>query len=165
MKHFFISIIILTMLIIVGCSQKQDGLNGKNTVNNYNSSEEFYGEWLIKRDIPVGTVSIYSRTDIDSMIGKRITYSKDIAKYSNKKCEKPFYKKLTISQQEITYMLRTTYESIGIKEQSPPTMVEVYMDEQYSKSWGVIGDRFFIKDKNTLIIEKNGLFLELKRIK
>lgn len=125
--------------------------------------ERFFGAWVVSKFINTGTPSQLGEEEVNNIIGKHITYSKEQAKFEGNECETPFYKEQVISDGDITYMFKTTYRGMGIESQNPPAMIEVYRDKSFNDLWGSFGDTFFIKDSDTLVVPFAGSFFELKR--
>lgn len=127
--------------------------------------EEFYGEWIVEKNItPNWVPSIYGKEDIEKMIGTKVVYSKEIAMYDNRICKNPFYKKEIVKDKDLIYMYLIFYRNIGIDSEEG-TIVKVYKDKQFKETWGgSMGDTFILKDENTLVLRGAGVFLELKRI-
>ncbi|MCT4597072.1 MAG: hypothetical protein N4A50_04240 [Vallitalea sp.] len=133
-----------------------------NDIDYSELQEMFYGKWIIERAIPVNVPSIYSREDIDKLIGREIIYSTEMASFDGRACKNPSYKKEYVNENDFLDRNRILYNNIGINE-NESTIVNVYKDE--NTEWEeIFASTFIIKDENTLIVTINNTYLELKRI-
>jgi len=190
MKRTFISLFLIAVLIIIitACKGKsavidtsQTGGLVKDNNNITNSStditskdntpvienqsdqkETYYGEWSINKQIAHGPVSTYSNEDIKKMLGKKLSYSNEKAMYETNTCEKPAYKKSTISRADFEASNKVKFSNLGIMNNSI-VQVTVYTDNSYKDIWNGNGCIFYIKDQNTLILFDGGIYFELGR--
>lgn len=126
--------------------------------------ETFLGDWVIKRDIKTGTVSAYSREDINGLLGKRLTYASNVAIYDGSVCKNPVYKEARYSKKDFFENRYVSFETLGI-EGDTITEINIYTDKNYKNTWDSTGSCFLIKDKDTLIVFDQGVYFELNRLK
>lgn len=189
MKRTFISFLLIMVLIVtltacksksvaINTSQNGDSAKHNNitksstdiTNKTNNSSEEnqpeqsetYYGKWLIKKQLVYGPVGTYSNDDIKKMLGKKLSYSNEKAMYETNTCEKPAYKKSTISQTDFEASNKVKFSNLGITNNSIVQVI-VYSDSSYKNIWNGTGCTFYIKDQNTLILFDGGVYFELDR--
>jgi hypothetical protein len=124
--------------------------------------ETFYGQWEIKKVLAYGPVGTYSNDDIKTIIGKKLTFSKESASCFgdqvdslNNTAINPVYKKSVIFKNDFESSNRMTFDKLGIKEDS---ITEI--DAVDAKGNGCT---FFIKDNNTLILFGGGVYFELNK--
>ena len=130
--------------------------------NPINKNEVFYGEWEIKKQVASGRVAEYGDDDVKKLIGKRISYSPDSAKFDTIELKLPNYNKTNLSEKEFFPLNYVSFQKLGIT--SPSIIkVEVYSDKEHRNSWNSTGEMFFIKDENTLILYDGGVYFELNR--
>ncbi|MBX4269971.1 hypothetical protein [Clostridium estertheticum] len=128
----------------------------KESKNKTVVKEGFYGEWIIKSN-PVGSsVTAYSSEDVKNIVGKKVTYSKVKASYGTNICTNPVYKKSSISKSEFESSFRVNFSKLNIA--SFP-LKHVVVD-----GLSGIGNHFYVKDANTLLLFSGGYFFELDRL-
>ena len=158
--HKKITIAILLLIfsfILVACNKDINKLSlGED------AGSKMLGSWIIKRTVAFGKVSALSDEGINKLIGKRIKYSSNTANFGNKICKYPKYKKSRISEKDFFENNGyTSFKELGLQGDNV-TMVEVFSEkEDYNNFWYTIGGRVFVKDKNTLIANYEGVFFEL----
>ncbi|MEG6586762.1 hypothetical protein [Dendrosporobacter sp. 1207_IL3150] len=135
-----------------------------DTATKNKSAEIFYGQWVIKKVAAYGPVGTYSKEDVEKIVGKRLSFSKEKAscfgddiKYLNDVVVAPIYERTIISKSDFATENRNrpTFEDLGIKNDSV-TRINV----SDSKSTRCV---FYIKDNSTLILYGGGTFFELSR--
>lgn len=133
-------------------------------INNNQITEDFYGKWIIKRQVAFGRISSLSDEEINNFIGKRIEYSRYKASFEDDICNNPLYKKSTLSEKDFfDNSGYTRFDRLGLQGNNV-VMVEVFNGkDDFSYYWHGIGGKFFIKDKNTLIVNWGGVFFEMTR--
>ncbi|MBU3218076.1 hypothetical protein LL033_00480 [Clostridium estertheticum] len=128
----------------------------KESKNKTVVKESFYGEWIIKSN-PVGSsVTAYSSEDVKNIVGKKVTYSKAKASYGTNICTNPVYKKSSISKSEFESSFRVNFSKLNVA--SFP-LKHVVVD-----GLSGIGNHFYVKDANTLLLFSGGYFFELDRL-
>lgn len=147
-------------------SKQQNSSTAKpiSTITTNQPQEIFYGQWVIKKLLAYGSVGTYSKEDIKSIIGRKLSFSKEKAscfgdqvKYIDDVVINPIYKKTDISRIDFStdYRKRLTFDDLGIKSDS---VSQINVAD--SKGNGCV---FFIKDNDTLILQGGGAFFELTR--
>lgn len=184
MKQFlFLFLNLLLVLVISACNNSKpiNKVENNNTIlgtllkkgegqgNNINISkiqrqETFYGEWQIEKVVGHGTVLAYDEEDIKKIIGKKITYTPDLAKMDDNLCKGPLYEKVTISKKEFESSNHVSFDSLGIKSESIIEII-IYTGDNHKNIWDSIASMFFIKDNNTLILFDGGVYFQLDRVK
>lgn len=129
--------------------------------------EDYYGEWTISKEIASQPVLPVGVEDVNKIIGKKIILSSSIAEVdahlSDQGAEldkvifnSPIYKKSTVSEKDFTANYKMSSDRLNIAEK-PIQMITV-TDKSNEQEY-----KFYIKDKDTLIINMAGIFLELKK--
>ena len=121
------------------------------------SSPSYFGTWQITSST-FGAYSAMSEEDCSALVGTRFEYFKDYAIYDDKhRLDSPQYCESTQTADDFSSIYQgTTLETLGIFKDS----IQVVAIENASG----IGDTFYIKDENTLIIPWDGVFFEVQRI-
>ncbi|MDP4153536.1 MAG: hypothetical protein Q8865_08900 [Bacillota bacterium] len=135
----------------------------KNPNADTNKSKGFYGIWKISKTYDTGTVSALTADDINSIIGKKITYSQHSAAIEKNICNTPVYKRNIYSKEDFIFNTKTTLDKIGIEANSV-TGIDIYENNGEKNLWNSIGNSFFIKNDNTLILSYEGMYFELDRV-
>ena len=99
-----------------------------------------------------------SEEDCSALVGTRFEYFKDYAIYDDQhRLDSPQYFESTQTADDFSSIYQgTTLETLGIFKDS----IQVVAIENA----GGIGDTFYIKDENTLIIPWDGVFFEVQRV-
>ena len=105
-----------------------------------------------------GAYSAMSEEDCSALVGTRFEYYKDYAIYDDQhRLDSPLYCESTQTADDFSSIYQgTSLETLGIFKDS----IQVVAIENASG----IGDTFYIKDENTLIIPWDGVFFEVQRI-
>ena len=121
------------------------------------SSPSYLGTWQITSST-FGAYSAMSEEDCSALVGTRFEYFKDYAIYDDKhRLDSPQYCESTQTADDFSSIYQgTSLEMLGIFKDS----IQVVAIENASG----IGDTFYIKDENTLIIPWDGVFFEVQRI-
>ncbi|MBW9152918.1 hypothetical protein [Clostridium estertheticum] len=129
--------------------------DSKESKNKTVVKESFYGEWIIKSN-PVGSsVTAYSSEDVKNIVGKKVTYSKVKASYGSNICTSPIYKKSSISKSEFESSFRVNFSKLNVASFPLKHVVD---------GLSGIGNHFYVKDANTLLLFSGGYFFELDRL-
>ncbi len=121
------------------------------------SSPSYWGTWQITSST-FGAYSAMSEEDCSALVGTRFEYFKDYAIYDDQhRLDSPQYCESTQTADDFSSIYQgTSLEMLGIFKNS----IQVVAIENASG----IGDTFYIKDENTLIIPWDGVFFEVQRI-
>ncbi len=121
------------------------------------SSPSYLGTWQITSST-FGAYSAMSEEDCSALVGTRFEYFKDYAIYDDQhRLDSPQYCESTQTADDFSSIYQgTSLETLGISRDS----IQVVAIENASG----IGDTFYIKDENTLIIPWDGVFFEVQRI-
>ena len=121
------------------------------------SSPSYLGTWQITSST-FGAYSAMSEEDCSALVGTRFEYFKDYAIYDDQhRLDSPQYCESTQTADDFSSIYQgTSLETLGISKDS----IQVVAIENA----GGIGDTFYIKDENTLIIPWDGVFFEVQRI-
>ena len=121
------------------------------------SSPSYWGTWQITSST-FGAYSAMSEEDCSALVGTRFEYFKDYAIYDDQhRLDSPQYCESTQTADDFSSIYQgTSLEMLGIFKDS----IQVVAIENASG----IGDTFYIKDKNTLIIPWDGVFFEVQRV-
>jgi hypothetical protein len=150
--------------IDINITAQKDSDNTDSTNNNnssQNSANEtskdqksFYGDWQIKK--MAGYARITTGGD-ESLIGLKITLSKDLATLGNKFYDNPKYEITNKTKNEVANSFKTNLSDIGVNDNSIDKL-DVLNKEDTD------GMTFFIKDNNTLIYYLDGTYYETIRL-
>ena len=121
------------------------------------SSPSYLGTWQITSST-FGAYSAMSEEDCSALVGTRFEYFKDYAIYDDQhRLDSPQYCESTQTADDFSSIYQgTSLETLGISKDS----IQVVAIENA----GGIGDTFYIKDENTLIIPWDGVFFEVQRV-
>ena len=121
------------------------------------SSPSYLGTWQITSST-FGAYSAMSEEDCSALMGTRFEYFNDYAIYDDQhRLDSPQYIESILTADDFSSIYQgTSLETLGIFKDS----IQVVAIENA----GGIGDTFYIKDENTLIIPWDGVFFEVQRI-
>ena len=121
------------------------------------SSRSYLGTWQITSST-FGAYSAMSEEDCSALVGTRFEYFKDYAIYDDgHRLDSPQYIESILTADDFSSIYQgTSLETLGISKDS----IQVVAIENASG----IGDTFYIKDENTLIIPWDGVFFEVQRV-
>ncbi len=121
------------------------------------SSPSYLGTWQITSST-FGAYSAMSEEDCSALMGTRFEYFNDYAIYDDQhRLDSPQYIESIQTADDFSSIYQgTSLETLGISKDS----IQVVAIENASG----IGDTFYIKDENTLIIPWDGVFFEMQRI-
>ena len=121
------------------------------------SSPSYLGTWQITSST-FGAYSAMSEEECSALVGRCFEYFKDYAIYDDQhRLDAPQYCESTQTADDFSSIYQgTSLETLGISKDS----IQVVAIENASG----IGDTFYIKDENTLIIPWDGVFFEVQRI-
>ena len=121
------------------------------------SSPSYWGTWQITSST-FGAYSAMSEEDCSALVGTRFEYFKDYAIYDDEhRLDSPKYIESILTADDFSSIYQgTSLETLGISKDS----IQVVAIENASG----IGDTFYIKDENTLIIPWDGVFFEVQRV-
>lgn len=129
--------------------------------NQTSNTETFYGQWKIDKVVGSSRVSAYSESDINNIIGKNLSFSKDESSCFgddisslNETVKNPSYNKTTVSNDTFQTGYRTNYSI------SNGNVTQVQINDKT----GFPACIFYIKDNNTLILSGGGDFFQLSRV-
>ena len=121
------------------------------------SSPSYLGTWQITSST-FGAYSAMSEEDCSALMGTRFEYFNDYAIYDDQhRLDSPQYIESIQTADDFSSIYQgTSLETLGISKDS----IQVVAIENASG----IGDTFYIKDENTLIIPWDGVFFEVQRV-
>ena len=121
------------------------------------SSPSYLGTWQITSST-FGAYSAMSEEDCSALMGTRFEYFNDYAIYDDQhRLDSPQYIESILTADDFSSIYQgTSLETLGISKDS----IQVVAIENASG----IGDTFYIKDENTLIIPWDGVFFEVQRV-
>lgn len=142
-------------------SSTQESSTQESSTQEVTTQESFYGNWIIEKYIPTNTISQAGNSS-DKYIGQKLTFSEERVTFGENTCEQPYYKKQTISNEDMLIGYKVDFKTLGIDSGTLLQMIEIYEGKYH---WtGGMGASYFVKDDKTLIIDAGGIFLEAKRI-
>ena len=121
------------------------------------SSPSYLGTWQITSST-FSAYSAMSEEDCSALMGTRFEYFNDYAIYDNQhRLDSPQYIESILTADDFSSIYQgTSLETLGISKDS----IQVVAIENAIG----IGDTFYIKDENTLIIPWDGVFFEVQRV-
>ena len=121
------------------------------------SSPSYLGTWQITSST-FGAYSAMSEEDCSALMGTRFEYFNDYAIYDDQhRLDSPQYIESILTVDDFSSIYQgTSLETLGISKDS----IQVVAIENASG----IGDTFYIKDENTLIIPWENVFFEVQRV-
>lgn len=165
-KPTIIFLVLIVLLTVVGCNQgvasKPDSDTPKKNVIKADKHNSFFGVWRVKRWLPLGDPSIYSKDDLDKLVGRKVEYNIRFAKYGNDSIRNPIYSKTIYTEDEFFDWYRVSFANLGIKGK---TVTAYNINTSQNEPWGSIPDEFIYKNDKQLIVFDQGAFLELERTK
>lgn len=136
--------------------EKNANASSSNTIDD-NSKEQksFYGNWQIKKIS--GYANVTAGGD-ESIIGTKITLSKDLATLGDESFNIPKYEVINRSKDEMTSDLKTNLSNIGIDANS---ITEIEVLDEINKRTMIL----FIKDEKTLLyLGEGNVYYEAIRV-
>lgn len=136
--------------------EKNANASSSNTIDD-NSKEQksFYGNWQIKKI--AGYANVTAGGD-ESIIGTKITVSKDLATLGDESFNIPKYEVINRSKDEMTSDLKTNLSNIGIEANS---ITEIEVLDEINKRTMIL----FIKDEKTLLyLGEGNVYYEAIRV-
>ncbi len=123
----------------------------------FSSAPSYLGTWQITSST-FGAYSAMSEEDCSALVGTRFEYFEDYAIYDDEhRLDSPQYFESTQTADDFSSIYQgTSLETLGIFKD----FIQVVAIENASG----IGDTFYIKDENTLIIPWDGVFFEVQRV-
>lgn len=189
-KKIFIIALIISSILIVGCSNKQTeepSTNNENAQVSTNTQtpsltptpidnnaidndvlekneKPFYGHWMIEKTVAFSRVGTYGEEDIKEIIGRTLSFSKEESSCFGDDIS---YLKETIKNPTYIESTMTSDEfaadfnvSLSAIGIDADTVTEIQINDANNS----LVCTFFIKDDNTLILFGGGTFFELSRV-
>jgi hypothetical protein len=119
-----------------------------------NSEPSYFGNWIVEK--LVGSTPISTDAN-ETIIGTKVTYSKEEASFGKDTISNPDYKEEVLSEATFIEDYRNKFKDIGITSKSVRT-IEI-------TNWSNIGNILMIKDDQTMIFLWNGNYYEMKKEK
>lgn len=168
MKRIILVMIITFLMSISKVYAADKPANKINLLNNKKThiTESYYGKWSVKKVIGYAKVSALDSEEAGSYIGRKLLCKKKKVQFNASICNKPWYKISRISNKEFFKKGYVTLKNIGINNESI-TKVVIYSKniDDYKYYWNNFGGTFYIKNKNILIVDFDGVYFELIRVK
>lgn len=119
------------------------------------SDLSYYGTWKITRYYMPG-ITAMSKDEADGYVGMVLTYSTDAFVYNGNANDNPDYQEHELTAEEFASNYGgATFDSLGITSAS---VKQVDISNADDLGWS-----FFVKDDNTLLINKDGVFFEAEK--
>lgn len=119
------------------------------------SDLSYYGTWKIIRYYMPG-ITAMSKDEADGYVGMVLTYSTDAFVYNGNANDNPDYQEHELTAEEFASNYGgATFDSLGITSASVKQVDISNVDD--------LGWSFFVKDANTLLINKDGVFFEAEK--
>lgn len=136
--------------------EKNANASSSSTIDDNNKEQKsFYGNWQIKKI--AGYANVTAGGD-ESIIGTKITVSKDLATLGDESFNIPKYEVINRSKDEMTSDLKTNLSNIGIDANS---ITEIEVLDEINKRTMIL----FIKDEKTLLyLGEGNVYYEAIRV-
>ena len=133
-----------------------EAVNPVGEESDGNASDlSYYGTWKIIRYYMPG-ITAMSKDEADGYVGMVLTYSTDAFVYNGNANNNPDYQERELTAEEFASNYGgVTFDSLGITSAS---VKQVDISNADDLGWS-----FFVKDENTLLINKDGVFFEAEK--
>ena len=133
-----------------------EAVNTADKESDGNASDlSYYGTWKITRYYMPG-ITAMSKDEADGYVGMVLTYSTDAFVYNGNANDTPDYQEHELTAEEFAGNYGgATFDSLGITSAS---VKQVDISNADDPSWS-----FFVKDANTLLINRDGVFFEAEK--
>ncbi len=120
------------------------------------ASKLYYGSWNVTSCVGFAPVSALTPEEIEELLGTVIAYDEDRFVWKGRIYDAPAYQENIETSEDfaLSYNNALTFTDLGLTE-SEATVVTVDCD--------ALGNYFYVKDENTLVISYNGAFFEASR--
>ena len=140
--------------VVEGASSEAVNPVGEESDGN-DSDLSYYGTWKITRYYMPG-ITAMSKDEADGYVGMVLTYSTDAFVYNGNANDNPDYQEHELTAEEFASNYGgATFDSLGITSSS---VKQVDISNADDLGWS-----FFVKDENTLLINKDGVFFEAEK--
>lgn len=138
---------------------EETGSEAANSADNESdgnaSNPGYYGTWKITRYYMPG-ITAMSKDEADGYVGMVLEYSADTFTYNGHANGDPDYSETEVTAEEFAANYGgATFDSLGITSAS---VKQVDISNADDLGWS-----FFVKDANTLLISKDGVFFEAEK--
>lgn len=133
-----------------------EAVNPADNESGSNASDPgYYGTWKITRYYMPG-ITAMSKDEADGYVGMVLEYSADTFTYNGHANSDPDYSETEVTAEEFAANYGgATFDSLGITSASVKQVDISNADDP--------GRSFFVKDANTLLINKDGVFFEAEK--
>lgn len=133
-----------------------EAVNPADNESGSNASDPgYYGTWKITRYYMPG-ITAMSKDEADGYVGMVLEYSTDTFTYNGHANSDPDYSETEVTAEEFAANYGgATFDSLGITSAS---VKQVDISNADDLGWS-----FFVKDANTLLINKDGVFFEAEK--
>lgn len=133
-----------------------EAVNSVGKESNGNASDpSYYGTWKITRYYMPGMTAV-SKDEADGYVGMVLEYSADTFIYNGHANDAPVYSENEVTAEEFASNYGgATFDSLGITSASVKQVDISNADD--------LGCGFFVKDANTLLINRDGVFFEAEK--
>lgn len=128
----------------------------------YNSEDietNLYGNWKIEKIAGEGRVTAYTDEGKNRILGSKLYYSKELAKYNDSRCENPIFKETKISVDAFCKNNKITKDTLGLIG-SNITIINISSN---GENWDDIGNNLLVMEDGTILAENGGVYFKLVR--
>ncbi|TVX93804.1 hypothetical protein [Paenibacillus agilis] len=146
-----------TIILLTSCSNDFNNVpKDKVTISNEKQdikNNTYFGSWKISK--VAGYSPIYVDTDESANIGKKASYSAQLARLDDTEIKNPIYTEKKYSKSKFFEEYRTHLSDIGIDDEEI-RIIEI-------EDWSGPGGGLIIKNEQALILLWNGIYYELNK--
>jgi len=125
-------------------------------------TEGFFGNWVVTAVMRTSGVSAITREEAATYLGTPVGYAASRAAFGSGYLDSPSYRKRVVSGGNFLQENRIPLAQLGVHR---PRVTEVTVADRSGRMWRGLGNLFYVRDANHLIVLVKGMYLELSREK
>ncbi len=162
-KSYSMKKIVFLLMVCLGCVK---------ATPSQTIPKEFWGTWVVRREVPTSTISCWGEKEAKKLIGTEIEYSAQHFRWKRVVTKNPDVETKTVTAQQFhdgnsgggTGGSQVTFAQLGIKEESVVQITIRHPSATITEATGEIpGDNVLLKDKNTIIFSVCNVYFEAER--
>jgi hypothetical protein len=138
-----------------------------------NIPSTIWGKWIVRRQLPTGTISCWGEEDAKQIIGTQIEYSDKIFRWKDVSTSNPIAEERTVTSDKFrdensspsSNGSQVSFHQLGIVAKQAK---EISIHHEPANISGatieIPGDSVLVKDPNTIIFSVCNLYFEAKRV-
>jgi hypothetical protein len=133
---------------------------------------ELFGRWIVRRELPAGTISCWSEKEARGLIGTVLEYSSESFRWKAVVTKNPIAEVRIVTAAQFhdansgrgLHSSQVTFRQLGIKaDKAMQVTIQHPMASISGATDEIPGDSMLIKDKNTIIFSVCNVYFEAKR--